>query len=883
MPATESVQFSQALTDWIEFALASKTWRDRSDARNAMRRNPALLDEAESINLPTVTFIIERLFTHPFDSFEPRRNNEMMGDEQEAFIDSTAFISMAVGGNGSGKTFCGAHKCAKFVSETKPPGPDTPFWIIGNSYELVCSACWRQKLSTILPSEWIQKDRITWQNAKKNYPLSVPLTPWPDGSNWVLEFKSYEQGRELMQASAIGGAWFTEQFPFEVFLEVIRGCREFAYPGAVFAEFTPIDPEKSVDVEIAYEGWLIGEPAYDNWAFYRLNTEAALRAGHVDKTWYDTFFSTVSEEMQDTRKKGTFASYENAVYQSFLPRVHLTTSDQMTIPRGCIHKRSIDWGASEEHPFVCYDQETEVLTQSGWKPFCELTQGATVGTVNTESRKLEFQEPTHYITKAYDGPMYVNDHNCASANFAVTPGHRMVVEEPRTGEWRLVEVENLKQQGRIPRRYKPADNPDPSPMFTIPRAYNSKGLPPVPLKAFAEFLGIFLSEGCVVTWIRKNRGYSVSVNSIKISQSATEPVKTILENTGWKWSRHKSEFSKTSKTLVEFLTLHGANNRSGKKRIPRFVFEWPIEIIEAFLWAYELGDGLSNYGTPGKQINSRTIFTSSEGMADDLQELCARIGQPTNVSSTWSVTEYGSRMMYSVRLVRTNGAKISKLQTKIRHYSGMVYCVTVPNGTLVVRRHGKTMVCGNCLWGAKDALGRWIIYDEYWTNSQTVLIDDHVREIKSRHQWPENDPYYRNTYGDPSRPDMFREFGNRGISITSANNQVHEGIESVRRAMKINPVTDEPGLIIFKDKCPKLARQMATYRWEKSSGRGVNPKAGRPIPLKLNDDSADSLRYLIHSDTHIIVKGSSTMKAEPPKRKSIRHTKRTNYRPLEKN
>ena len=30
-------------------------------------------------------------------------------------------------------------------------------------------------------------------------------------------------------------------------------------------------------------------------------------------------------------------------------------------------------------------------------------------------------------------------------------------------------------------------------------------------------------------------------------------------------------------------------------------------------------------------------------------------------------------------------------------YSGMVYCVSVPNETLIVRRNGKVMVCGNCL------------------------------------------------------------------------------------------------------------------------------------------------------------------------------------------
>jgi hypothetical protein len=30
-------------------------------------------------------------------------------------------------------------------------------------------------------------------------------------------------------------------------------------------------------------------------------------------------------------------------------------------------------------------------------------------------------------------------------------------------------------------------------------------------------------------------------------------------------------------------------------------------------------------------------------------------------------------------------------------FDGMVYCATVPNGTLIVRRNGKAAICGNCL------------------------------------------------------------------------------------------------------------------------------------------------------------------------------------------
>ena len=36
-------------------------------------------------------------------------------------------------------------------------------------------------------------------------------------------------------------------------------------------------------------------------------------------------------------------------------------------------------------------------------------------------------------------------------------------------------------------------------------------------------------------------------------------------------------------------------------------------------------------------------------------------------------------------------------------YSGRVYCATVPNGTLIVRRHGKMLVAGNCYVYARAA------------------------------------------------------------------------------------------------------------------------------------------------------------------------------------
>lgn len=513
---------------WLDALSEKGTWRDRKRLREQFRANPAILAEVDRLNNKWVDWAVDRLFYHPYDSFEPRPDDVLAGDEQAGFFECDKLISVALGGNGSGKTYTAAQKCVEFVRKTPPPVVDTPFWVIGNTYELSCGSCWFQKLKNIIPREWVDWDRITWKSVNRQWPFSVPLFPWePGGGNWILEFKSYEQGRELMQAAAIGGAWFTEQFPYEIFEEVLRGAREYGFPGSIFCEQTPVDPEKSVQLQTIFEGWSAGDQKYKNWAFFHINTEVAMKAGHVDEAWYETYFGSISEEMLETRKLGMFASFEGAIYQSFKPKIHLVDSaDLGEPPQGVFHYRSIDWGASEEHPFVC-------------------------------------------------------------------------------------------------------------------------------------------------------------------------------------------------------------------------------------------------------------------------------------------------------------------------------------------------------LWGFKDTLGNWVIYDEYWSNSQTILWQEHADEILSRVDW-QNHGYHRQSYADPSRPDLFREFAAYGIHLSAANNAVYEGIESVRRALRLHKVTNQPGLIIVRDKCPKLARQMSTYRWEHSSGAGTNPKAAKPVPLKRDDDSVDALRYLVHSERGSRMSKSQALKIASEMSRSVR-------------
>ena len=89
-------------------------------------------------------------------------------------------------------------------------------------------------------------------------------------------------------ARSIGGFWFSEQVQWSVLLEVLRGCREYMFPGGQFVEFTPLQPELCLRLE-----QLMEKPP-QGWGFYRMNTG---RNTAVSAEWKKTFFGAVPKEM----------------------------------------------------------------------------------------------------------------------------------------------------------------------------------------------------------------------------------------------------------------------------------------------------------------------------------------------------------------------------------------------------------------------------------------------------------------------------------------------------------------------------------------------------------------------------------------------------------
>jgi hypothetical protein len=229
-----------------------------------------------------------------------------------------------------------------------------------------------------------------------------------------------------------------------------------------------------------------------------------------------------------------------------------------------------------------------------------------------------------------------------------------------------------------------------------------KPLSPVSRELFAQFLGFWLAEG------RKyhsgtHRGYGV-----KISQTKPEGIAwfhNLLLQLGWPYSEHIGPREVTweikSYGLREYLRALCTGGH--ELHIPDEVFTtWTVEEMKGLLHGLAMGDGSFS-----AELQRHTCYySSSRRLIDDVQRLMLHIGMSGQIRQTGSAGDLTNFEGYRAKHDRwaigfdTKGSGIAGVQgSQIEQvdYDGMVYCLTVPNGTLMVRRKGVAMWSGNCI------------------------------------------------------------------------------------------------------------------------------------------------------------------------------------------
>ncbi len=354
----------------------------------------------------------------------------------------------------------------------------------------------------------------------------------------------------------------------------------------------------------------------------------------------------------------------------------------------------------------CFDDITEILTNQGWKKFSALSGLEQV--LSLQDDTAVWAPITALHCYEHIGPMNVFDGT--RVNFAITDNHNLLVRtRPKSRKYKIARYDSLAKEFCIRRGNTWGGTSEKNIRFetirALPNGGNRKYLHEFKMLDWAEFLGWFVSEGCVT----KSKRDRIS-DRISIAQNAgpkMEQIKSLLGRMGLRFHERKNgqEVSFISGAIGRHLGAE-CGHLARNKRIPPYIREGSCEVIDAFLRSFALGDGTR--GSRGQT----TYITSSMGLANDLQEVLCKVGRAgklinknyagstfrignrevTRKFDTFAVYERRSR---SLRTGWNRDSDILKKNVARVQYSGFVYCVSTPLRTIMVRRNGCPMWSGN--------------------------------------------------------------------------------------------------------------------------------------------------------------------------------------------
>ena len=339
----------------------------------------------------------------------------------------------------------------------------------------------------------------------------------------------------------------------------------------------------------------------------------------------------------------------------------------------------------------CYDDETEIFTDSGWKLFKNLRKTDKVATRKKIGRKLLFKKPNSIHKYPHEGDMYYQKN--MRLDLCVTLNHRIFTQKRSNTaykELRLELVQDIKRKRRVYDtgfEWKGKNKK----YFVLPSTDIK-----IPMKLWLEFFGWYISEGCVQQRKERPNNYTIVIKQ-SIKGKDVKALKSTLSNIAMvlgkevRINREKNcyRFGIGYKYLAAYLDTFG---KAANKYIPPEIKNLDKSLLKILLSTLLKGDGWRHM--PEYKRDNFRYFSISKQLADDVQEIALKCGFGAIVS--YSKRKKG----YCVYICQTPRVHVNQgeITDKYIKYKGNVWCVNVGgDGIVLVRRTGKPVWCGNTM------------------------------------------------------------------------------------------------------------------------------------------------------------------------------------------
>ncbi len=350
----------------------------------------------------------------------------------------------------------------------------------------------------------------------------------------------------------------------------------------------------------------------------------------------------------------------------------------------------------------CYSDDTEVLTENGWKLFSDLEQGERIVQVNPENLELTLTIPHKIYSLDYKGKIV--QLKSKQLDLLVTPNHRMLYENAYKRKREIKRIDQMPVGSYILRsgHWKG--------MEIEAKRFKQINMKP---EQFSKFMGIWLAEGSISSpsYIERDscgrakdgyrkRYYIFITQKDKIVRERIEKlyqeIGINIDYNNYSKKAGSGTYRFQNKELWLYLKQFG---KSHNKFVPREILNAKGEYLECFLEWFGYGDGgivlkkpkVGRYRQCGGN-KSRIFYSSSKQMIDGIQEASFKINK------TGCLTYNRTAKMYQLRLKESNYSRVKRRQISYLDYDGKVSSVSVDNGFIVVRRNGIACISGNTCW-----------------------------------------------------------------------------------------------------------------------------------------------------------------------------------------
>ena len=361
-----------------------------------------------------------------------------------------------------------------------------------------------------------------------------------------------------------------------------------------------------------------------------------------------------------------------------------------------------------EGPNFCHSDDTEFLTNSGWKHYKDISANETLGTFNRDNGALEYQPYLNRWEFDYDSDKTGDMFHFTSSKLdcLVTPNHNMLVL-PRQdckpisekGKWELTQAKDIKPRSQLRGCIENWEE------GRMPELQLPDGM------TFDDYLELgcyYVTEG----WLgRSAKNYKRQAHAVNICQSLKNVdvheamTQLLLRNDAsiYTYEKNNATTFRFAGKEIQDKMFADFGEYSYHKKLPQWMKNLPTPYLKRVLKYLVACDGNTRAFRKGVNISDGkyySFFSISKQLVDDVQEIALKCGYAPKIVQRPPVKERSP--IYSVYFTDAKFGKYPTIEetdgkTKVKRlpYQGKVVCFETPNHTLVTRRNGKIIITGN--------------------------------------------------------------------------------------------------------------------------------------------------------------------------------------------